>query len=222
MTALDSSPVSAVRRAVVKGLAALGVAGIVADPAAATPNVVVLHSATEDVVDYQFTVSGDLRKTASSGGAPVPDDAVTTDPEDSVVGNTAHGATAGGYDAYAYTGNITAFGVSNCESADVWVDGQAVDVCGLVDETPDDGGGASPPPGSIVLRGGYSSPVTFLIRVSGRIYSTRRHDRDSEYRQVEWQLGGSEPNRDRYRFSGHIEQLQTSDGEVDVVVRQRD
>src|SRR6056297_3831843 len=45
MTALYSSPVSAVRGAVVKGLAALGVAGIVADPAAASPSVVVLHSA---------------------------------------------------------------------------------------------------------------------------------------------------------------------------------
>jgi len=222
MTALDSSPVSTVRRAVVKGLAALGVAGSVADPAAATPSVIVLHSATEDVVDYQFTVSGELRKTTSSGGAPVDGDAITIDPEDDRDGRTVHGTTAGGYDAYAYTGKVTAFDVTDCERADVWIDGQAVDACELIGDTPADGGGPSTLPGEIVLRGGYTSPVTFLIQVSGRIYSTRRHARDSEYEQVEWQLGGGEPTQDRYRFSGHVEQLQTSDGEVDVVVRQRD
>jgi hypothetical protein len=206
----------------VKGIAALGAVGGFANSVAAAPNVIVLHSATEDAIDYQFTVSGGLRKTTSSGGAPVDESAITTDPEDDRDGSTVHGTTAGGYDAYRYTGQITQFDVVDCNRADVWINGQKVDACRLPDGSNDGGSTPASPElnGVIELRGGRSAPVSYLIRVSGRIYSTRRHSRQSDYQQVEWQLGGGEPTWDRYRFSGHIERLQTSDGAVDIVIQQ--
>ncbi|ODR82666.1 hypothetical protein BG842_15575 [Haladaptatus sp. W1] len=77
-------------------------------------------------------------------------------------------------------------------------------------------------PGEIRLQSrDVGRPVNYLIRVSDSIYSTRRHSPNSQYHQVEWQLGGSEPTWDQYRFSGRIERFWTSSGNVDIVIRQR-
>ncbi|WP_433628396.1 hypothetical protein [Halomicrococcus sp. NG-SE-24] len=220
MKSPDINCISTARRTLLKGLAALGLTTGLASSSAR--NIIVFHSATEAEINYQFTVSGGLRKTTSSGGAPIDDSAITKDPEDDRDGSTVHGATAGGYDAYVYTGQITALDIDNCDQAKVWINGQAVNPCQLIGENPGGSSGSDTLPSVIELHGKPSAPVKFLIRVSGRIYSTSRHSPNSDYHQVEWQLGGEELPSDTYQFSGHIEQLQTSDGDVDIVIRQRD
>ena len=74
-------------------------------------HIVIFGGSPETVIEYEFTVSGRLRKSGSGDGAPIEDRFVTLDGEDhrSNRGRSASGAIAGGGDAYRFTGRITRF-----------------------------------------------------------------------------------------------------------------
>ncbi len=77
-------------------------------------HIVIFGGSPETVIEYEFTVSGRLRKSGSGDGAPIANRFVTVDGEDQVSnrGQSASGAIAGGGDAYRFTGRITRFRVS--------------------------------------------------------------------------------------------------------------
>ncbi|WP_440007541.1 hypothetical protein [Halomicrococcus sp. SG-WS-1] len=83
------------------------------DGGGARNRLVVAGGSPENVVEYQFVVSGRARRSGRAGDAPVDDSAVTVDEEDRIEdGSLASGAVAGGADAYVFTGRISRFNVS--------------------------------------------------------------------------------------------------------------
>ncbi len=77
-------------------------------------HLVIFGGSPKAVIEYEFSVSGRLRKSGSGDGAPIADRFVTIDGEDRISnrGQHASGAIAGGGDAYRFTGRITRFRVS--------------------------------------------------------------------------------------------------------------
>ncbi|WP_458205902.1 hypothetical protein [Haladaptatus sp. NG-SE-30] len=75
---------------------------------------VIFGGSPDTVIEYELTVSGRLRKSGRSGGAPIADRHVTQDGEDGISGDGTHasGAIAGGGDAYRFTGRIVRFRIS--------------------------------------------------------------------------------------------------------------
>jgi hypothetical protein len=103
---------------------------------------VVAGGSPENVVEYQFVVSGRARRNGRAGDAPVPDSAVTVDTEDRIEdGSLARGAVAGGADAYAFTGQITRFNVSltsrSVDDVRVFLNGERVLPSELGDDAAD-------------------------------------------------------------------------------------
>lgn len=96
---------------------------------AATSHTISVNSPSGEVVEYEFTFGVVLRP---SEYAPpdVPHDAATIDPDDTVEGTAASGATAGGVDSYEYVAVLQSASVSNCGAANVWIDDEQVDPCG--------------------------------------------------------------------------------------------
>ncbi|WP_227353649.1 hypothetical protein [Haladaptatus salinisoli] len=92
----------------------VGVGGIRTEGKRGTNHVVVFGGSPDTIIEYGLTVSGRLRKSGRSGGAPIADRHVTEDDEDRISGGGTHasGAVAGGGDAYRYTGRIVRFRVS--------------------------------------------------------------------------------------------------------------
>lgn len=96
----------------------------------------VLNSPSSTRVDYEFAVTGEVRKTTETGGL-FSADVVTRDPEDRIVdpagfdGTVVRGVTQGGVDAYVYTGDIVSFDSTNCGSFNVWVNGSEQPACAL-------------------------------------------------------------------------------------------
>ena len=82
---------------------------------------VVLGGGGTDKINYEFTVSGGVEKDASAGGAPIDDRYVTVDSTDSISGSTVRGVTAGGGDAFRFSGEITSLSVS--DGGKVYVNG---------------------------------------------------------------------------------------------------
>lgn len=77
---------------------------------------------------YQFAVSGTLEKSAQPRQAPInPDRSDIRDPEDDIDGSgcRVHGATQGGWDCYAFSGDIIAFSVPEqwANQYTIYVDG---------------------------------------------------------------------------------------------------
>lgn len=62
-------------------------------------------------VPYSFSVGGEVEKTANPTMANVDTSKVTIDPEDDIDGCVVQGSSAGGYDAYFFTGKFTAFDI---------------------------------------------------------------------------------------------------------------
>jgi hypothetical protein len=132
-----------------------------------TSHVVIFGGSPSSVIEYGLTVSGRLRKSGRSGGAPIADRYVTVDGEDSISnrGQHASGAVAGGGDAYRFTGRITRFRVSLSSArqneVSVYLDGRRV--------RPDELGDAP----------AARTPVEFLdcntARVTGTFRGVRMH-----------------------------------------------
>ncbi|MFH5800005.1 hypothetical protein [Haladaptatus sp. CMAA 1911] len=130
-------------------------------------HVVIFGGSPDSVIEYGLTVSGRLRKSGRSGGAPIADRYVTVDGEDSISnrGRHASGAVAGGGDAYRFTGRITRFRVSLSSArqneVSVYLDGRRV--------RPDELGDAP----------AARTPVEFLdcstARVTGTFRGVRLH-----------------------------------------------
>ncbi|MFC4550139.1 MULTISPECIES: hypothetical protein [Halorussus] len=76
-------------------------------------HVVIFGGGGSNTIEYEFTVSGEVEKDGSAGGAPIDDQYVTVDSEDTISGSTVRGATAGGGDAFRFSGEITSLSVSD-------------------------------------------------------------------------------------------------------------
>ncbi len=132
-----------------------------------TSHIVIFGGSPDTVIEYGLTVSGRLRKSGHSGGAPIADRYVTVDGEDRISnrGQHASGAIAGGGDAYRFTGRITRFRVSLSSArqneVSVYLDGRRV--------RPDELGDAP----------AARTPVEFLdcntARVTGTFRGVRLH-----------------------------------------------
>ncbi|WP_433629639.1 hypothetical protein [Halomicrococcus sp. NG-SE-24] len=104
------------------------------------PNhIVVFGGSPQNVIRYQFTASGHVRKSGSSGGAPIADQHVTIDNEDSISGGRVRGAIAGGGDAYQFSGELTQMQVDG--DATVYLNGQQIDPTSAGGETDGSGDG---------------------------------------------------------------------------------
>jgi hypothetical protein len=92
----------------------IGVGGIRTEGKQETNHIVIFGGSPDTVIEYGLTVSGRLRKSGRSGGAPIADRHVTEDSEDAISGGGTHasGTIAGGGDAYRYSGRIIQFRVS--------------------------------------------------------------------------------------------------------------
>ncbi|RBI60031.1 hypothetical protein DMJ13_20320 [halophilic archaeon] len=104
-------------------------------------HVVVFGGNPQNVIRYQFSVGGHVRKTGTSGGAPIADRHVTIDNEDSIAGGRVRGAVAGGGDAYRFSGELTRMQVDG--DAAVYLNGQQIDSTSAgsgTDEPGDDDG----------------------------------------------------------------------------------
>ena len=87
------------------------------------PNhVVVFGGGGGTEIDYEFTVSGRIDKNGNSGDAPIADQYVTVDHEDTISGSTVRGTVAGGGDAYRFSGELTNLELSG--DARVYVNGE--------------------------------------------------------------------------------------------------
>ncbi|WP_224271133.1 hypothetical protein [Haloprofundus salinisoli] len=98
-------------------------------PSVSRPNVIAI-SGDNGLASYEFTVDGELGVGPASAG--------TFNEEDNIHGATAEGATAGGRDAYSFSGNITQFRFTE-GTATVYVNGQEVDPSELGSDTTDGG-----------------------------------------------------------------------------------
>ncbi|MCO8245085.1 MULTISPECIES: hypothetical protein [unclassified Haladaptatus] len=86
------------------------------------PNVLVIFGGSPgNVIEYEFSVTGRVRKTRENGGAPIDTRFLTVDKEDNVGNGNVTGAIAGGGDAYRYSGVITYFKVKG--KANVYLNG---------------------------------------------------------------------------------------------------
>ncbi len=143
----------------------VGVGGIGTDGKSETNHIVVVGGSPDTVVEYELTVSGRLRKSGRSRGAPIADRHVTTDGEDRISGDGTHasGAIAGGGDAYRYTGRIVRFRISpnGRGEAKVYRNGQRIRPTELGDNPAAD------------------TPIKFVncdtARVTGNFQSVRMH-----------------------------------------------
>jgi hypothetical protein len=141
--------------------------GTNANESGTTSHIVIFGGSPDAVIEYGLTVSGRLRKSGRSDGAPLADRHVTVDGEDRISnrGQHASGSIAGGGDAYRFTGRITRFRVSlsavRQNEVSVYLDGRRV--------RPDELGDA---PAARV-------PVEFLdcntARVTGTFRGVRMH-----------------------------------------------
>lgn len=134
----SNDPARISRRRFLGATTALGVGSVAPGAAAASRSQgqhhIVLNSPSTPA-EYQFAVSGGLRKTTSTGS--VASASATLDPEDNIFypdgfdGAAVRGATHGGLDAYVYTGQIVNFEAANCGSLNVWVNGSKQPACKL-------------------------------------------------------------------------------------------
>jgi hypothetical protein len=229
-----TKPLQSARRTVLKGLAAAGALGGASHHAAAgsAPHVIVITSPAGEDVDYDVTATRWLRPTQNTCGAPFNPSDLTFNPEDTTIGDRrARGSVEGGVDAYEYAGTIESFSTDRCTPCTVYIDGNQVNECdlqanpravaGQAEVGCDGGGDGGLTPGVIELAVRDGSRVDYVVAVSGRIYSTRRHSANSNYSQLRWHVGGDEPSTETLRFSGSIQRFELGDGDVDATIRQR-
>lgn len=93
-------------------------------------HVISVNSPGDVTVSYEFTVSGSVEP-STHVPQDLPHDEASVDPDDTISGGTVSGATRGGVDSFAFTGELTSFTATNCEEAAVWIDGDRVDACSL-------------------------------------------------------------------------------------------
>ncbi|WP_327051239.1 hypothetical protein [Halomicrococcus gelatinilyticus] len=84
--------------------------------------------------DYEFAVSGSVRKSDDAGDAPVAGRRVSVDAHDRITDSRVTGTVYGGADAYRYSGEITEFGLDG--PAQVFLDGERVRPADLGTPTP--------------------------------------------------------------------------------------
>ena len=104
-------------------------------------HLVITGGSPDDPVEYQFVVTGDVRRSGRGGHAPVADRHVTVDHGDSVSDGerrgVASGTVAGGADAYSFTGRITRFRIEltrrSLDAVRIFLDGRRVSPAELGD-----------------------------------------------------------------------------------------
>lgn len=170
-----------------------------------------------NVIDYRFTVDGDVTPSGGSGGAPIDDQYVHFNGQhgDYITENTVYGAVAGGGDGYRFSGEVT--NIEADGNARVYVNGQQMQPK-IVDDLK---------PNHIVIFGGsgdnvinYEFTVDGVVRPSQtsgdapiRDGAVSFNDEDTvSGRTVSGAIAGG---GDAYRFSGEITEFET-DGDATV------
>ena len=161
------------------------------------PNVVRIEG-TNGYASYEFGVSGDVSHHEANGA--------TVNSVDVISGASAKGAVAGGADAFAYSGSITAFSFTE-GVASVLVNGKEFDPASL-DPAPAPEDPESKPPHVFVVDGRDVNGVTsYTFEVSGDLEATNY---DGASADSEDAIDGSRVTgavaggRDAFRFSGTI------------------
>ncbi|WP_458190973.1 hypothetical protein [Haladaptatus sp. NG-WS-4] len=90
---------------------------------------VIFGGSPRNVIEYEFSVTGRVRKTQENGGAPIAERFLTIDDEDNVFDGNVTGAIAGGGDAYRFSGEIAYFNASG--NANVYLNGRKQDPANL-------------------------------------------------------------------------------------------
>lgn len=86
----------------------------------APPRTLVIQGADEHQ-EYEVSVSGEIEQVDGTlEGIPVSDN-----PDDEITGSTATGAVVGGADGFRFSGDVTAFSVTDPETVTVYVDGNS-------------------------------------------------------------------------------------------------
>ncbi|WP_266078491.1 hypothetical protein [Haladaptatus caseinilyticus] len=132
-----------------------------------TNHIIIYGGGSRNVIQYAFSVSGQLEKSGEAGGAPISDSHVGVNDEDTISrdGTHASGAVAGGGDAYWFTGRLVRFRVSlsaeRLKEVSVFLNGQRVRLTELGDAP------------------AVETPIEFLdcrtVRVTGDFRSVRMH-----------------------------------------------
>lgn len=93
-----------------------------------------IHAPNDRLYPYQFAVGGNIDKLETPQMASIDPNAVTRDPEDDIDDCKCNGFTRGGWDCYAFTGDLLAFSVPEqwAGKYDLRLDGQRVTVSQLV------------------------------------------------------------------------------------------
>lgn len=185
---------------------------------------------------YAFSVGGTIRKIGGQTKAPVNAQHVTTDPEDDVDGCEVNGWSAGGYDAYEFTGDLVTFSVPEQweHKYNVWLDGKKVSASDLQTDDPDiiecgdetisnaaedDSGGNSEYPSAIhVVMPGPNTGGVFSFGVTGKMQLPS----GEVVGDVTANLGGIgvTGNAARLPFSGTLSHMSLTDYDMEVRVVQ--
>ncbi|WP_458188538.1 hypothetical protein [Haladaptatus sp. NG-WS-4] len=173
---------------------------------------------------YQFQVTGGVRKLSSDPYGTVPAGAVTVDGEDDVNGCLVHGATNGGADVYAISGEVTYANLSGTGKQDgtarVYWNGQ--DVSGSFErgtppssDTNTDCGHRRRPASTVVCDG---TRATTQVQVT--VQATQQVWYDGQPSDIQTVLV-SPGERAEIDFDGALVCLAIDGGDLDVQIRYR-
>lgn len=187
---------------------------------------------------YAFSVGGTVEKIDTPTMAPISPTYVTIDPEDDVDdGCAVHGWTAGGYDAYHFTGDLVVFHVPEqwAHNYNVWFDGTKVNALELQTDDPDimecgtpettteqaamgEGSESSEFPSGIHIVVPDGSSATFSLGVTGLMQLPD----GSEVGDVSANMGGlgASGNAARIPFSGVVSHMYLSDYDMEIRIVQ--
>ncbi|WP_338729832.1 hypothetical protein [Haladaptatus sp. DJG-WS-42] len=157
-----------------------------------------------NIVEYTFTVDGDLKKSSANGAS--------IDPGDSISGSTATGTLGGGVDSYRFSGSVTDLGLSG--DATVTVNGEELDPADYAEEETN----------VLSISGGSrNNPIDYAFSVTG---SLSKSDAAGATIDSEDSISGSTATgtvaggTDSYEFTGEVVDF-TRERNVSVVLNRQ-
>jgi len=106
------------------------------------PNTLAFHCPYGKQVDYAFETTGEVTVLDHAPHLDLPNGSVSADRGSTIDGGAATGTVNGGWDVFAYEGDLIAFEITggDCADLELWDSGKPVDACELAARLPKPGG----------------------------------------------------------------------------------